>query len=64
MIVYVDGIVILGNDTNHISELKVFLGASFQTKNLGPLKYFLGIEISRNKKGIFIVSKEVLFRCA
>jgi len=42
-IVYVDDIVITGNDTIGISQLKEHLCRHFQTKDLGSLKYFLGI---------------------
>ena len=56
-VVYVDDIVITGNDSAGISSLKSFLQTQFQTKDLGLLKYFLGIEISRCKKGIFLSQK-------
>ncbi|WVZ18219.1 hypothetical protein V8G54_005541 [Vigna mungo] len=43
LIVYVDYIVITGNDVVGVSQLKDFLCRHFQTKDLGNLKYFLGI---------------------
>ena len=46
LIVYVDDIVITGNDQNGIQRLKQHLFSYFQTKDLGKLKYFLGIEIA------------------
>ena len=54
LVVYVDDIVITGSNVDGISSLKVFLNSQFQTKDLGPLKYFLGIEVMRSKKGIFL----------
>ena len=54
LVVYVDDIVITGNDTIGISTLKSFLQSQFQTKDLGMLKYFLGVEVMRSKKGIFL----------
>ena len=45
-----DAIVITGNDHNGIQMLK-HLFSHFQTKDLGKLKYFLGIEIAQYKSG-------------
>ena len=37
-----------------ISELKVFLSRRFEMKDLGPLSYFLGLEISSASTGYFL----------
>ena len=37
-----------------IAATKNFLHGNFHLKDLGDLKYFLGIEISASKNGIFI----------
>nr|XP_027062737.1 uncharacterized protein LOC113689106 [Coffea arabica] len=58
LVVYVDDIVITGNDAASISSLKTFLHSQFQTKNLGLLKYFLGIEIAKSRKGIFLSQRK------
>ena len=52
LIVYVDDIVITGNDVGKISQLKEHLCHHFQTKDLGTLKYFLGIEVAKSKEGV------------
>ena len=60
LVVYVDDIIITGNDMAGISSLKSFLHGQFHTKDLGMLKYFLGIEVMRSKHGIFLsISKEI-----
>ena len=58
LIVYVDDIVITGDDDSGISSLKSFLHSQFQTKDLGQLKYFLGVEVTRSKKGIFLSQRK------
>ncbi|KAL2329865.1 hypothetical protein Fmac_017446 [Flemingia macrophylla] len=52
LVVYVDDIVITGNDADKIVQLKKHLFSHFQTKDLGCLKYFLGIEVAQSKAGI------------
>jgi hypothetical protein len=56
--VYVDDIVITGDDTNEIVNLKKHLAQEFEVKDLGQLKYFLGIEISRGPKGMFLSQRK------
>ncbi|RVW76298.1 Retrovirus-related Pol polyprotein from transposon RE1 [Vitis vinifera] len=58
LVVYVDDIVITGNDHAGISDLKAFMHSKFHTKDLGELKYFLGIEVSRSKKGMFLSQRK------
>jgi hypothetical protein len=54
LLIYVDNILITGNDLKAIYTLKRFLHSCFRIKNLGNLKYFMGIEVSRSQKGIYI----------
>jgi hypothetical protein len=54
MAVYVDDIVITGDDVEEIKCLKENLGKAFEVKDLGPLRYFLGIEVARSPKGIVL----------
>ncbi|KAL6332591.1 hypothetical protein AAG906_009013 [Vitis piasezkii] len=58
LVVYVDEIVITGNDHAGISDLKAFMHSKFHTKDLGELKYFLGIEVSRSKKKMFLSQRK------
>ena len=58
LVVYVDDIVITGSDCAGISSLKLFMHSKFHTKDLGELKYFLGVEVSRSKRGIFLSQRK------
>jgi len=51
--VYVDDIVLTGNDRELCTQFKACLNNCFHIKDIGPLKYFLGIEVARNDKGLF-----------
>ncbi|GJS54117.1 ribonuclease H-like domain-containing protein [Tanacetum coccineum] len=52
LLVYVDDITIIGNNVFEIEKFKVYLKSKFMIKDLGKLKYFLGIEIIDTSKGI------------
>ena len=52
LIVYVDDIVITCSNQDGIRKLKQHIFSHFQTKDLGKLKYFLGIEIAQSKSGV------------
>jgi hypothetical protein len=54
LLVYVDDTVITGTDSTLIGHLKQNLQASFHMKDLGPFKYFLGLEVHTNSLGIFL----------
>ncbi|CAM8914120.1 unnamed protein product [Rhodiola kirilowii] len=54
LLVYVDDVVITGTSTSLIASIKSFIHSEFRIKDLGLLKYFLGIEVARSNAGIFI----------
>ncbi|GMP69852.1 hypothetical protein CsSME_00028948 [Camellia sinensis var. sinensis] len=58
LIVYVDDVVLTGNDVKEISHLKEYLAKEFEINNLGYLKYFLDIEVARSKDVIFICQRK------
>ncbi|GAA0150607.1 transmembrane signal receptor [Lithospermum erythrorhizon] len=53
VLVYVD-LIIFENDSAAISKFKQYLSSFFHMKDLGVLKYFLGVEIARSHEGLFL----------
>ena len=51
LLIYIDDMIISGNNTVGIAYLKIHLMHAHQMKDLGSLTYFLGLEISRSKEG-------------
>ena len=50
-IVYVDDIILTGDEVREMNRLKTSISLTFEIKDLGPLRYFLGMEVARSKKG-------------
>lgn len=53
-LLYVDDIVITGSDNKLIQELIQALGRNFDIKDLGPLHYFLGLQVTSLFDGLHI----------
>ncbi|GJW80389.1 retrovirus-related pol polyprotein from transposon TNT 1-94 [Tanacetum coccineum] len=53
-----DDLLITSSDPSQIQQLKDQLSSTFHMKDLVPLNYFLGIEVTRADQGIFISHKK------
>ncbi|XP_026381076.1 uncharacterized protein LOC113275735 [Papaver somniferum] len=60
VLIYVDDIIITGTDNIFITSLKSRLASYFSIKDLGKLQYFLGIDVSRSSKGIFLCQRKYI----
>ena len=58
MKLYSDNIIVIGDDWKEQRLLSQHLAKEFEMKTIGRLKYFLGIEVSHSKKGIFIFQQK------
>ena len=54
LLVYVDDIVLTGNNSCFLNVLIKQLSEAFELKDLGDLHYFLGLQITRTTKGLFL----------
>ncbi|GJX58943.1 cysteine-rich receptor-like protein kinase 8, partial [Tanacetum coccineum] len=57
-LVYVDDLMINGNDAEQIANLKRQLNSQFHMKDLGALHYFLGLEVTKAYSGLFVSQKK------
>ncbi|KAJ0555649.1 putative RNA-directed DNA polymerase [Helianthus annuus] len=58
LLVYVDDIVITGNNEQEILHVKQFVQSKFLIKDLGILKYFLGIEVLKVDDGLCLSQRK------
>src|SRR6266542_1019847 len=61
LVVYVDDIIITGNDDEEMKYLKETLAKIFEVKDLGHLHYFLGIEVAYGTQGIYLSQRKYIF---
>ena len=54
LLLYVNDMIITGDDLSGIQELKDFLNQQFEMKDLRYLSYFLGLEITHSTYGLYI----------
>lgn len=58
VLIYVDDLLVCGNDLDFVSRFKGYLSRCFKMKDLGKLKYFLGIEVGRGEEGFMLTQRK------
>ncbi|XP_022015119.1 uncharacterized mitochondrial protein AtMg00810-like [Helianthus annuus] len=58
VLIYVEDVIIIGNYLTKIQEIKKQLNNEFSVKDLGPLKYFLGIEVAKTQDGLVLSQRK------
>ena len=60
LVMYMDDFVITRSDSKGILSLKSFLHNQLHTKDLGMLKYFLGVEVMKSKQRIMLSQRKYI----
>ena len=60
LIIYVDDIILTGYFEEERVSLKKIFAPNFEIKDLGNLRYFLGMEIARSQKGISVSQRKYI----
>lgn len=58
ILIYVDDMIVASNSSGALDIFKRYLASCFKMKDLGPVKYFLGIEVSRGSKGFYLSQRK------
>uniref|UniRef100_A0A2N9HIN2 Integrase catalytic domain-containing protein n=1 Tax=Fagus sylvatica TaxID=28930 RepID=A0A2N9HIN2_FAGSY len=61
LLLYVDDMIITGDDLIGIQELKNFLSQNFEMKDLGHLSYFLGLEITSSDDSFYLTQANLVY---
>ena len=59
-LVYVDDLIITGNNSHFVVSIIQQLGRKFSLKDLGPLHFFLGIEVIPTQNGLFLTQHKYI----
>ncbi|RVW19661.1 Retrovirus-related Pol polyprotein from transposon RE1 [Vitis vinifera] len=60
LLVYVDDIIITGNNVEAAQTFIQQLSQRFSLKDLGPLTYFLGVEVTSHTNGLFLSQRKYI----
>lgn len=55
-----DDLLIAGNNDAAIQATKHFLNSTFHMKDMGPIRYFLGLEVDHTTQGFFLSQRKYI----
>ena len=58
IVIYVDDLIVIGSSRDEIVHVKKVLRGELDMKDLGELKYFLGIEVVQTPQGIWMLQRQ------
>ena len=58
LLLYVNDIILTGNSSSAVTSLITQLAHFFELKDLGPLRFFLGLQIDYTRAGLFVHQKK------
>ncbi|KAA0054556.1 hypothetical protein E5676_scaffold519G00200 [Cucumis melo var. makuwa] len=61
LVLYVDDILLIGNDVGYLTIVKTWLAAQFQMKDLGEAQYVLDIQIIRDRKNKMLARSQATY---
>ena len=61
LVLYVDDILLIGNNVGFLIDIKHWLATQFQMKDLGEAQFVLGIQIVRNRKNKTLVLSQASY---
>ena len=63
LVVYVDEILMTGNNESYIASIKKELRKGFEMTDLGYVHYYLGIKVTQHLKSFFFLKRNTLEIC-
>ena len=61
LVLFVDDILLIGNNLKKLSDVNNWLSTQFQMKDLGEESYVLGIQIIRDRKNKFLALSQAAY---
>lgn len=61
LLIYVDDIIVVSNKLGHLKDFTAKLNSTFALKDLGPLHFFLGIQVQRKSSSFLLNQSQYIY---